>query len=342
MRSTLIGALWRLTAFTMVGAMGTLVLLMIFGQLRFRSETPYRAEFTDVSGLQAGDFVRIAGVEVGKVTGVAVKPDNLALVEFTADDSTHLTRGTKAMVRWDNIIGGRYLELSEGAGDLQRLQPGQTIPADRTQPALDLDSLIGGFRPLFRSLDPEQLNSLTGQLIQALQGQGPAIGSLLAQTASLTNTVAERDQLIGEVITNLNAVLGSLSEQSGQFAKSVDSLSALVEGLAAQKGAIAESVVNINTAAGTIAEFLVQGRPPLKEFVAQTDRAATLAVSDHEYLDNLLNTLPEAYQALSRQGIYGDFFSFYVCDLVLKLNGKGGQPVYVKVAGQDSGRCAPK
>ncbi len=41
--------------------------------------------------------------------------------------------------------------------------------------------------------------------------------------------------------------------------------------------------------------------------------------------------------------MYGDFFSFYLCDLVLKLNGKGGgQPVYIKVAGQSTGRCAPK
>ncbi len=45
---------------------------------------------------------------------------------------------------------------------------------------------------------------------------------------------------------------------------------------------------------------------------------------------------------LNRQGLYGDYFSFYLCDLILKLNGKGGQPVYVKVVGQDSGRCAPR
>ena len=77
-------------------------------------------------------------------------------------------------------------------------------------------------------------------------------------------------------------------------------------------------------------------------FIHETDRAAGIVVADHEYCDNLLNTLPDAYQALARQGIYGDFFSFYLCDIVLKLNGKGGQPVYVKVAGQPTGRCAPK
>ena len=70
--------------------------------------------------------------------------------------------------------------------------------------------------------------------------------------------------------------------------------------------------------------------------------ASAIVVADHEYFDNFLNTLPDAYQALARQGIYGDFFSFYLCDVVLKLNGKGGQPVYVKVAGQSTGRCAPR
>ena len=61
-------------------------------------------------------------------------------------------------------------------------------------------------------------------------------------------------------------------------------------------------------------------------------------LADRDYFDNLLNTLPDAYQMLNRQGLYGDFFSFYLCDLILKLNGKGGQPVYVKVAGQDIGK----
>ena len=64
----------------------------------------------------------------------------------------------------------------------------RTIPLARTQPALDLDSLIGGFRPLFRALDPDQVNELSNQLLQALQGQGPTIGSFLDQAAAVTHT----------------------------------------------------------------------------------------------------------------------------------------------------------
>jgi phospholipid/cholesterol/gamma-HCH transport system substrate-binding protein len=343
MRESLRGVTLRLVAFLAVCLVGVFGLYAVFGQLRFGEKThPYQAEFTNVTGLKNGDFVRIAGVEVGQVKKVAIRRDTTALVEFNADDSVVLTEGSRAVIRYDDLIGGRYLALEEGAGGTAKLNAGGTIPIARTSPALDLDALIGGFRPLFRALDPDQVNALSGQLIAALQGQGGTINSFLSQTAALTTTLADRDQLIGQVIVNLNSVLGSLGGQSDQFAKAVDALSQLVEGLASRKQDISNGLAYSNAAAASITDLLAQARPPFAKTIHETDRAAGIVVADHDYFDNLLNTLPDAYQALARQGIYGDFFSFYLCDVVLKLNGKGGQPVYVKVAGQSTGRCAPR
>jgi phospholipid/cholesterol/gamma-HCH transport system substrate-binding protein len=341
-REKLGGVIWRLGLFVVVCLMGTFALLTLFAQLRFQKETSYRADFTNVSGLQAGDFVRIAGVEVGKVKNITLNDQRLAVVEFTADDSVVLTGGSEAAVRYDNPIGGRFLELREGAGSLQRLAAGQVIPVDHTEPALDLDALIGGFRPLFRALDPEQVNMLTGQLIDAFQGQGATISSFLSQTAALTDTLADRDALIGQVIGNLDTVLGSLGDQGDQFAKAVDSLSELVDGLAGRKTDVSDAIAYTSAVSGSVADMLSQARAPLKTVVEQTDRVSGLVVADHEYVDNLLNTLPDAYQRLARQGLHGDYFSYYICDLMIKVNGKGGQPVYVKLATQDTGRCAPK
>ncbi len=334
---------WRLAVFLAVCVLGVFGLFAVFGQMRFGEKThSYLAEFTNVTGLENGDFVRIAGVEVGQVKEVEIQPDTTALVEFTADQSVVLTEGSRAVIRYDDLIGGRYLSLQEGAGSTARLKPGGMIPMARTSPALDLDALIGGFRPLFQALDPDQVNALSSQLIHALQGQGATINSFLAQTAALTNTLADRDRLIGEVIVNLNVVLGSLGDQSDQFAKAVDALSELMGTLSDRKEDISNGLAYTNAAAGTIADLLAQARPPFAKTIQETDRAAGIVVADNEYFDNLLNTLPDAYQALARQGIYGDFFTFYLCDLVLKLNGKGGQPVYVKAAGQATGRCAPR
>jgi phospholipid/cholesterol/gamma-HCH transport system substrate-binding protein len=343
MKENLRGVALRLAVFLAVCLLGVFALYAVFGQLRFGEKThSYTAEFTNVTGLEKNDFVRIAGVEVGQVKKVAIQPDTTALVEFTANDSVVLTEGSRAVIRYDDLIGGRYLALEEGAGGTKKLNPGDTIPLARTSPALDLDALIGGFRPLFRALDPDQINALSGQLITALQGQGGTINSFLSQTAALTSTLADRDQLIGQVIVNLNTVLGSLGDQSDQFAKAVDALSELVKGLESRKQDISNGLAYTNAAAGSITDLLSQARPPFAKTIHETDRAAGIVVADHDYFDNLLNTLPDAYQALARQGIYGDFFSFYLCDVVLKLNGKGGQPVYVKVAGQSTGRCAPR
>ncbi len=343
MRDKMRGTIVRLAVFLTVCLLGVFGLYAVFGQMRFGEKAhSYIAEFTNVTGLKNDDFVRIAGVEVGQVKKVAIQPDTTARVEFTADDSVVLTEGTRAVIRYDDLIGGRYLALDEGAGGTKKLNAGDTIPLARTSPALDLDALIGGFRPLFRALDPDQVNALSGQLIAALQGQGGTINSFLSQTAALTTTLADRDQLIGQVILNLNTVLGSLGDQSDQFAKAVDALADLVKGLESRKQDISNGLAYTNAAAGSITDLLAQARPPFAKTIHETDRAAGIVVADHDYFDNLLNTLPDAYQALARQGIYGDFFSFYLCDIVLKLNGKGGQPVYVKVAGQSTGRCAPR
>jgi phospholipid/cholesterol/gamma-HCH transport system substrate-binding protein len=332
--------IWRLAAFLVVCLFGMFALFAVFAHLRFQQEQTYRAVFSNVSGLAQGQFVRIAGVEVGKVKKISIQPDTTVSVDFTADDSVVLTEGNRAVIRYDNLIGGRYLALEEGVGGTRKLRAGDTIPLANTAPALDLDALIGGFRPLFRALDPDQVNALSGQLIKAFQGQGATIGSFLSQTAALTTTLADRDQLIGQVIVNLNTVLGSLGDQSKHFDKAVTSLSELVAGLADRKQDISNSVAYANAAAGSITDLLAQARPPLQKVIHETDRSAGTVVADKDYLDNLLNTLPDAYQTLGRQGLNGDFFSFYLCDLVLKLNGKGGQPVYVKLAGQDTGRCA--
>jgi phospholipid/cholesterol/gamma-HCH transport system substrate-binding protein len=342
LRLKLSGLLLRVAVFTTVSLVGAFVLVAVFAQFRFQAERTYNAIFTSVSGLDNGNFVRIAGVEVGKVKKIVVRDDGSVFVTFGTDDTVVLTEGSRAVIRYDNLIGGRYLAIEEGTGGIRKLPVGGTIPVERTAPALDLDALIGGFRPLFRALEPDQVNALTSQLIAAFQGQGETIGSILTQTAALTNTLADRDELIGQVIVNLNAVVGSFGERTDQFGTAVDSLSDLVHGLEARKQDLSNGLAYANAAAGSIADLLSQARPPLQKTINEADRTSAAILGEKDYFDNLLNTLPDAYRMLNRQALYGDFFSFYLCDLLLKVNGKGGQPVYIKVAGQDSGRCTPR
>ena len=332
----------RVVLFTTICLIFMFILVTVFGQFRFDSRVSYRAEFTNISGLKGGNFVRIAGVEVGKVTELALHKNGTVTVEFAVDKPLPLTEGTRAAVRYENLVGDRYLSLEDGPGSARLLQPGMTIPLSRTSPALDVDALIGGFRPLFRALDPDQVNALSGELLKVFQGQGATVSSVLAQTSALTTTLAGRDKLIGEVIDNLNTVLGTFAARDDQFGTGLDNLSRLVGELSDNRGDIAAGAAYINAAAGSVSELLTAARQPITDTVMQTDRVAGQIMADHDYVDELVRTLPDAYQILARQGLYGDYFGFYLCDAILKLNGKGGQPVFVKVAGQDTGRCTPK
>ncbi|OMC39183.1 MCE family protein [Mycobacterium sp. IS-1264] len=332
----------RVALFTVICLVFTFALIAVFGQLRFEDRTGYQAVFTNISGLKSGNFVRIAGVEVGKVGDLTLHHDGTVTVGFAVDRGVRLTEGTKAVVRYENLIGDRYLALEEGAGPPRRLAPGATIPLARTSPALDIDALIGGFRPLFRALDPDQVNALSGELLRIFQGQGGTLASVLAQTSMLTSTLSGRSELIGELITNLNTVLHTFATRDHEFSDGLDKLSALVDGLAQRKTDISTGLAYINAAAGSVADLLVQSRQPIKDVVRETDRMSNQILSDREYFDNLLKELPDIYQVLARQGLNGDYFGFYFCEVLLKLNGKGGNPIFVKLIGQPSGRCTPR
>lgn len=332
----------RVALFTVVCLVFTFALIAVFGQLRFDDRSKYYAEFTNISGLKSGNFVRIAGAEVGKVGEINLRRDGTVRIDFSIDKGLRLTEGSRAVVRYENLIGDRYLSLEQGAGSPRRLEPGGTIPLGRTAPALDIDVLIGGFRPLFRALDPEQVNALSGELLRIFQGQGGTVSSVLAQTASLTSTLAGRSELIGELINNLNTVLHTFATRDHEFSDGLDKLVEFVDGLAQRKTDISTGLAYINAAAGSIADLLVQARQPIKDVVHETDRMSAQVLADRDYVDNLLRTLPDVYQVLSRQGLNGDYFGFYFCEVLLKLNGKGGNPIYVKLVGQPSGRCTPQ
>jgi phospholipid/cholesterol/gamma-HCH transport system substrate-binding protein len=339
------GTAIKLGAFSLVLLLFTAIIIVVFGQMRFDRTTDYTAIFSDASGLRSGQFVRASGVEVGKVSNVEiVEGGSKAKVEFNVERSLPLFEGTTASVRYLNLIGDRYLELKRGDSD-KRLPAGGIIPIERTEPALDLDALIGGFRPVFRALDPEKVNTIAQSIITIFQGQGGTINDILDQTASLTSALADRDRAIGEVIRNLNTVLDTTVKHQKQFDETVQDFEALITGLKNRADPIATSVAGISDAAGTIADLLADNRPLLQSTISHLETIQQPLVDQRDGLNDLLTRLPTAFKIIGRAGgIYGDFFNFYACDISLKLNGlqPGGPVRTVKLIGQPSGRCTPQ
>ena len=343
MKST--GTAVKLGIFWSVLAMFTVMIIIVFGQVRFDRTTGYSAVFTDASGLRAGQFVRASGVEVGKVAKVTLTDgDTRVLVEFNVDRSLTLDRATTASIRYLNLIGDRYLELKHGESG-QRLAPGGEIPLEHTQPALDLDALVGGFRPLFKALDPNKVNSIAQSIITVFGGQGATINDILDQTAALTGALADRDKAIGEVISNLNAVLATTVKHEKEFDRTVDKLELLITGLKNRADPLAAAAAHISDAAGTVAGLLSEDRPLLHDTLGHLEGIQQSLIGDLPTVDDVLGKLPSAFRVIGRAGgIYGDFYNFYLCDISIKVNGlqPGGPVRTIKLFGQPTGRCTPQ
>ena len=178
------GDLTKLLIFMVVTALATGVLVVTIGNLSFGGTHTYKAVFADATGVNKGDDIRVAGVKVGTVKGVEISDRTRAMITFSVDDSTAVTQATHATIKYRNLVGQRYIALSQEVGSATKLDDGATIPIARTSPALDLTVLFNGFKPLFQALSPTDVNQLSYEIIQVFQGEGGTLESLLAHAMS--------------------------------------------------------------------------------------------------------------------------------------------------------------
>jgi phospholipid/cholesterol/gamma-HCH transport system substrate-binding protein len=318
-------------------------LVVVFGDFRFGPESTYHATFIDASRLKAGQKVRISGVPVGSVQGLKLNQDNSIDVEFVIDRRYTLYSSTRAVIRYENLVGDRFLEITSGPGELRKLAPGATINAQHTQPALDLDALLGGLRPVFKGLDADKINTISSALIELLQGQGGALSNVLADTSAFSTALGQRDQLIGDAITNLNTVLGTIDERSAKFSASVDQLQQLITGLAKNKDSIAGAIPPLASTTTDLTELLKNSRRPLQGILENTRPLATELDNRKAEVNNDVEQLGEDYLRLAALGAYGSFFNIYFCSVTIKINGPAGGDILLPLGGQvdsSQGRCA--
>lgn len=317
-----IGALVKLGFFFAFTGISTLILALTLSNGTFGADrSTYKAVFSDVTGMAKGDDVRISGVAVGSVKKVEIIKRDKALVTFGVDSKVPLTANTNATIKFRNLVGQRYIALTQGADGVRTtLKPGATIPESRTQEALDLNVLLNGFKPVFQALSPADTNKFAYEIVQTLQGESGNVENLLARTSSLTQTLAGRDQLIGDVITNLSDVLDTVGSRDRQLTDTIDTLQQFVTGLKDDRNAILDSVDGISELTDETSDLLVQGRPALAEDISQLNALTKNLVKKKNLaqIERSIKILPFKLKKIGNLASNGSEFNFYLC----ALNGK--------------------
>ena len=308
------GALVKLIIFMVVTSLLTFVLAATIGSLPGGSYTTYHARFSDVTGLLPGNEVRIAGVKVGTVKGISLKEDEADVV-LKLDDKRTLSKSNSLEIRYRNLVGERYVAIVEGAGSGDALKPGSTVPLDKTKPALDLTVLFNGFRPLFQALDPKTVNDVSFEIIQTLQGEGGTVDTLLARTASLTKTLADKDAVIGRVVDNLTTVLATVDQRDAELSNLIVQLKRLSQGFAQDRKEIGASLEGIGDLTDATAGLLEGIRPSLRNDIKNLGSLAANLDAGKGTIDGVLQRLPEKLNRIVATASYGGWFNFYLCGI---------------------------
>lgn len=307
------GDLIRLVIFMVTTALATGVLIVTIGNLSFGATKEYTADFVDATGVNKGDDIRIAGVKVGSVEDIDIIKGNRAKITFKVDADTKLDDATHATIRYRNLLGQRYISLAQDGSGGDRLEEGEGIPVDRTTPALDLTVLFNGFKPLFEALSPDDINKLSFEIVQVFQGEGGTLEGLLSSTASITQTLADRDKVIGELLENLDYVLDHVADRDKQLTNLIDSFRSLVGGLNDDREAILSSLDSISELSVQTAALVTDIKDPFVKDIKELRKVATTLNRNRKEIDRALQVLPVKLTKIGRTAIYGSWFNFYLC-----------------------------
>ncbi|MYR06856.1 MCE family protein [Gordonia sp. SID5947] len=314
-------------------------LLLVFSDHQSGDTERYRAVFTDVSGLKSGDTVRIAGVRVGTVHNVDLGADNKVRVTFDVDREVGLPTGSGAAVRYLNLVGDRYLEVTEGHGT-SMMHGGSEIPASLTKPALDLDVLLGGLKPVIAGLEPKQVNALSSAVLDVLQGQGGTVRALFEGSSSLFTTLGKNVGVIEQLIDQLKKVMLTLDGDRTRFGETIDRLDTVIGDLTRDRDPIGAAITALDKGTSDVASLLTQARPPLSGSIDQLSRLAPNLTHDMPTLENAVQRAPENFRKLVRTGTYGNFIQYYVCAVSVRVSDPSGKVVELPWIQQTKGRCS--
>jgi phospholipid/cholesterol/gamma-HCH transport system substrate-binding protein len=315
----------KVVLFTAMSVVITSIVLFSLLDIEVHPTVGYYADFTDVSGLQAGDTVRVAGVEVGKVGSVSVHGDG-ARVSFSLETTQHITTTTRASIHIANLLGELYLDILPGSPGGRPLKPGGVIPASQTTPPLDLTAVFDGFQPLFSALSPNEVNELAGSIIDIFQGEAGATANIISEVSTITDNLADRQNVINELLTSAASLLNTVGSHDTDLGSLIGNFDSLVRGLAASKNEIGGAVSNVKTLTNLAAHYFGESQPQLDQDIQRLAIASNSLVANQSRINTFFQGLPGLLNAAAKIQTSGNWAQVYVCDLTVNLVGAGGGP----------------
>lgn len=330
----------KLAAFTAFTVFVTFWLASLIGNIQpFTRNYTINAVFSDAAGLLIGDLVKIAGVDVGKVTSFEGQ-HGYALVTMQIEGSVKLPENTNAEIRFRNLLGQRIVNLSPGENPSGTLTDGETIPVTNTTPALDLTVVFNNLRPLIQSTNPEDINTVARAVLQAFKGREGDLKGVLGNVGALARTLSGRGQRLARLVTDLNQLTQIVNSESVSIKAGLGRFTTLMESLARVTPTIRRVVDQLNSASTKFGGILARNKGNLNQEIS--DLAVLLRIVNRNLvpLDRIAKNLKEVLLATARSQSYGKWWNLYVVNFCPEVDFPDDIPIGVLFPNAKS--CAPQ
>ena len=287
-----------------------------------------QATFDDVTGLFPGDDVKLTGVQVGKIKSIRVE-EGRAVVRFQIDEAIDLPADSQVAVRWRNLIGQRYLYLYEGTATDLLPKDGSAVVGNATG-VTDITGLVNTLGPLFTAVDPEKVNDLFTTLVDALEGNGDNLDSLLVNLNTVVATLAERDATLQQLLGDYRTITDQLASRDHQIETMIDNLVLLSQTFADNTALVDEALVELGGFSRDLDTVLTTNEATLASILSSLSVITDTATNRLDELEGALNNLPEALTDLHNVTNDGEYLNINVPCLSLTpppctgLGGGGG------------------
>ena len=322
MTGSLRSVILKLGLFTVITLSLTGLLAAVIGNIQpFTSFYDVRAEFSDATGLLNQDVVKVAGVTVGKVSGSEVFIDERtgrakALVTMQVRESVTIPRNARAAIRFRNLLGQRMVVITRDVGRPRAPafpKNGKAlIPLSRTSPAFDLGIVFNNLRPVLRTLDPKDVNTVSRAIVQIFAGREGRIQQLVADLADVAGSLGDRGPIVTDLVTHLSKVASTIADRDAELRSILGSLETVVATLGDRSEEFARAVDNLGVASEGTAEVIANNRPGLDTAIGQLQEILADLASHKNDLDLALRRLPGTAYALNRATTYGEWANLSV------------------------------
>ncbi|QKW10702.1 MCE family protein [Streptomyces sp. NA04227] len=297
-----------------------LLLLALLGLAAFNVErlplvgngTTYTASFSEAAGLAEGDEVRIAGVKVGKVTGVALDGDRVK-VSFTVEDAW-VGDASTAAIGIKTLLGDKYVAL-EPLGTAPQ-DPGRRIPLSRTTSPYDVTEAFGDLSGTLDEIDTRQLAKSFETISETFKDSPPEVRKAVSGLSALSRTVSERDGELATLLKASNRLTKTLEGKKSSFETLIDDGGDLLGELKARRAAIKGLLTGTRSLGTQLSGLVDDNNKELAPTLKALGRVTDVLVKNRDGLEKTLAAVGPYYRLVGNTLGNGRWFDSYLCGVV--------------------------